>query len=85
MPGTVVAIAVVVGEDVSAGVPVVVVEAMKMEHTVVAPRDGRVTQLSVAIGQKVALGQVLARIDDTIDPDTSDPDTGADTIEEEDD
>ena len=62
MPGTVVAVAVAEGDEVTAGRALVVVEAMKMEHTVVAPSDGVVTDLPVTVGQKVALGQLLARV-----------------------
>ena len=45
---------------VTAGAPLVVVEAMKMEHTVTAPVDGVVTELQVRAGQQVALNQPLA-------------------------
>lgn len=44
MPGTVVRIAVETGEHVTEGTPVVVLEAMKMEHTVAAPYDGTVAK-----------------------------------------
>ena len=43
MPGTILAVHVAVGDTVSAGQPVLVVEAMKMEHTVTAPLDGTVS------------------------------------------
>jgi acetyl-CoA/propionyl-CoA carboxylase biotin carboxyl carrier protein len=60
MPGTVQTVKVAVGEDVLPGQPLVVVEAMKMEHTVVAPVAGVVAELSVRAGTRVALDQVLA-------------------------
>jgi len=60
MPGTVQAVKTAVGEDVLPGQPLVVVEAMKMEHTVVAPAAGTVTELPVRAGALVALDQVLA-------------------------
>jgi acetyl-CoA/propionyl-CoA carboxylase biotin carboxyl carrier protein len=63
MPGTVVAVHVSVGQDVSAGQPVLVVEAMKMEHTVTAPLDGTVTELTAKAGQQVRMDEPLAAID----------------------
>ena len=62
MPGTVQAVKTAVGEDVVPGQPLVVVEAMKMEHTVVAPVAGTVAELPVRAGALVALDQVLAVI-----------------------
>ena len=62
MPGTVLVCKVTEGERVTAGQAIVVVEAMKMEHTVTADRDGTVTKLSVHAGEQVALGQPLALI-----------------------
>ncbi|WP_308190189.1 biotin carboxylase N-terminal domain-containing protein [Amycolatopsis sp. GM8] len=60
MPGTVLVVKVSAGEPVAAGAPLVVVEAMKMEHTVVAPVDGVVSELRVQAGQQVALDETLA-------------------------
>jgi acetyl-CoA/propionyl-CoA carboxylase biotin carboxyl carrier protein len=60
MPGTVLVVKAEVGDVVAAGAPLVVVEAMKMEHTVTAPVDGVVTELAVRAGQQVALNQPLA-------------------------
>ncbi|TDO18089.1 acetyl/propionyl-CoA carboxylase alpha subunit [Mycobacterium sp. BK086] len=60
MPGAVVRIEVIQGSRVLAGTPVVVLEAMKMEHTVRAPADGIVATISVAAGDQVESGQVLA-------------------------
>jgi acetyl-CoA/propionyl-CoA carboxylase biotin carboxyl carrier protein len=60
MPGTVLLLKVAAGERVNAGQPLLVVEAMKMEHTVVAPIDGAVAELAVHAGQQVRLGQQLA-------------------------
>ena len=48
MPGTVVRVAVAVGEAVVAGQPLIWLEAMKMEHVVHAPAAGTVTELPVA-------------------------------------
>ncbi|MDI3315601.1 MAG: biotin carboxylase N-terminal domain-containing protein [Mycobacterium sp.] len=61
MPGSVVAIGVENGGRVRAGTVVVTVEAMKMEHPLVAPVDG-VVDLLVAVGEQVRLGQPVARI-----------------------
>jgi propionyl-CoA carboxylase alpha chain len=60
MPGSVVTLAVRAGERVTAGQTVLVLEAMKMQHTVAAPHDGTVTDLPVAVGEQVAAGAVLA-------------------------
>ncbi|MDT7614675.1 MAG: propionyl-CoA carboxylase alpha chain [Pseudonocardiales bacterium] len=64
MPGGVVRVLAEPGAAVTAGQPLVVLEAMKMEHTVVAPVDGTVTELHVAPGDQVDTGQVLAVVDD---------------------
>ena len=61
MPGSVVAVGVQDGQLVAAGAVVVTVEAMKMEHAMVAPVDG-VVALLVAVGDQVKVGQSLARI-----------------------
>ncbi len=60
MPGTVVSVAVAVGDEVAAGQPVLVLEAMKMQHTVCAPHDGVVAEIDVSTGDQVAAGSVLA-------------------------
>ena len=62
MPGLVVAVHVSAGERVRAGQPVVSVEAMKMEHAVVAPADGVVDEVLVAVGQTVTLDGPLAEL-----------------------
>ncbi|TDC07183.1 acetyl/propionyl-CoA carboxylase subunit alpha [Streptomyces sp. 8K308] len=60
MPGTVTVVKATVGERVSAGQSLLVVEAMKMEHVIAAPHDGTVTELPVATGGTVAMDQLLA-------------------------
>jgi acetyl-CoA/propionyl-CoA carboxylase biotin carboxyl carrier protein len=60
MPGTVLAVKAAPGDRVSAGQPLVVVEAMKMEHGVTAPFDGVVAEIPVRPGQQVVLDAVLA-------------------------
>ncbi|MER6181506.1 biotin carboxylase N-terminal domain-containing protein [Streptomyces sp. NPDC001652] len=62
MPGTVTVVKVAVGDEVTAGQSLLVVEAMKMEHVVSAPHAGTVAELDVAPGSTVAMDQVLAVI-----------------------
>ncbi|GEC08400.1 acetyl/propionyl-CoA carboxylase subuit alpha [Streptomyces spinoverrucosus] len=62
MPGTVTVVKVAVGDEVSAGQSLLVVEAMKMEHVISAPHAGTVTELDVSPGTTVAMDQVLAVI-----------------------
>ncbi|AEF35404.1 acetyl-/propionyl-coenzyme A carboxylase alpha chain AccA1 [Mycolicibacter sinensis] len=61
MPGSVIAVNVASETPVDEGDPVVVVEAMKMEHTLTAPISGRVEVL-VSVGDQVTVDQVLARL-----------------------
>ncbi len=61
MPGSVIAVQVTSGAEVSEGDTVVVVEAMKMEHSLAAPVSGRVEVL-VSVGDQVTVDQVLARL-----------------------
>jgi propionyl-CoA carboxylase alpha chain len=68
MPGAVVRILVEVGDTVVVGQALVVLEAMKMEHTVGAPAAGTVTTLSVAPGQQVDAGTVLVVVDEPENP-----------------
>jgi acetyl/propionyl-CoA carboxylase alpha subunit len=63
MPGTVVRVDVRPGDDIQLGAPVVVLEAMKMQHTVVAPAAGTVTGVGVEAGQTVDAGAVLAVVE----------------------
>ncbi|GAA3853087.1 biotin carboxylase N-terminal domain-containing protein [Amycolatopsis tucumanensis] len=67
MPGTVVRVAVELGQEVTAGTPILVLEAMKMEHTVAAPHDGTVASVNVAMGQAVDTGSVLAVVEERMD------------------
>jgi acetyl-CoA/propionyl-CoA carboxylase biotin carboxyl carrier protein len=63
MPGTVVAVLVQLGEAVEQGQALLVVEAMKMEHTLRAAADGTVAEVLVAAGDRVALNERLAVIE----------------------
>jgi biotin carboxyl carrier protein len=59
MPGLVVSVAVAPGDRVAAGQPVVVLEAMKMQNPVRAPRGGRISRVLVAPGVQVEGGAPL--------------------------
>jgi acetyl-CoA/propionyl-CoA carboxylase biotin carboxyl carrier protein len=63
MPGQVLVVSTAVGQTVSAGDPLVVLESMKMELVMTAPVDGEVAELSVAVGDRVAVDQPLARVE----------------------
>jgi acetyl-CoA/propionyl-CoA carboxylase biotin carboxyl carrier protein len=62
MQGTVLAVEVAEGDEVSAGQVICIVEAMKMENELTAHREGTVTELSVEPGQAVTIGQVICVI-----------------------
>ena len=64
MPGAVVRVAAAAGDRVTAGQALVVLEAMKMEHTVAAPLDGVLTALHVQPGDQVESGQALAVVEE---------------------
>ncbi|MFL0293638.1 biotin carboxylase N-terminal domain-containing protein [Mycobacterium sp. SMC-18] len=63
MPGLVVRVGAAIGDPVTAGQPLIWLEAMKMEHTIAAPDSGVVTELNVQPGQQVDVGAVLARVE----------------------
>jgi len=65
MPGNVVSFAVKVGDVVSKGQPLAVIEAMKMEHTICAPADGVVQELLFSPGEQVAEGVELLKLQAT--------------------
>ena len=62
MPGLVVQVLTHEGEDVEAGHPLIVIEAMKMQNALVAPLKGRVKSIPVAPGSAVESGQLLLAI-----------------------
>ncbi|PUB19061.1 acetyl/propionyl/methylcrotonyl-CoA carboxylase subunit alpha [Yoonia sediminilitoris] len=64
MPGLVRAVSVAMGQVVSAGERLVVLEAMKMEHVLCAPRDGTVASVAVAAGDQVTAGMMLVALED---------------------
>lgn len=61
MPGRIVALLATKGDTVEKGAPLLIMEAMKMEHTIAAPARGRIDDLLYAVGDQVAEGaQLLA-------------------------
>jgi 3-methylcrotonyl-CoA carboxylase alpha subunit len=62
MPGRVAALLVAAGDEVKAGQPLLVLEAMKMEHTLQAADDGVVDAVLVAVGEQIAEGAALLRM-----------------------
>jgi 3-methylcrotonyl-CoA carboxylase alpha subunit len=62
MPGKVIAFLAKAGDAVTQGQPLAVMEAMKMEHTIAAPRDGTIAELLYAVGDQVAEGGELLRL-----------------------
>ena len=63
MPGKIVAVQAKAGDAVSLGQPIVVLEAMKMEHALTAPFDGVLADLPAKVGDQVTDGAVLARVE----------------------
>lgn len=63
MPGQVVEVFVEQGSRVALGQKLLVLEAMKMQHTVSAPFEGTVTKLPVSKGEQVAEGQLLVCVE----------------------
>lgn len=62
MPGTILRTCVNVGDKVTKGQPIVVLEAMKMENDIVAPEDGTVSSINVTNGQSVNSGDIIATL-----------------------
>jgi len=63
MPGKVLDVKAVVGQTVKRGDALVVMEAMKMEHTLTAPRDGVVAEVGAVAGVQTVEGAVLVRLE----------------------
>jgi 3-methylcrotonyl-CoA carboxylase alpha subunit len=64
MPGKIIAVAVKAGDAVKSGDTLLVMEAMKMEHTISAPRDGKVGEIFFAVGDQVTDGAQLISLED---------------------
>jgi len=62
MPGNVIALPVVVGDEVQVGDTLVVIEAMKMEHSIVAPEDATVKEIFFQVGDQVVEGDQLIKL-----------------------
>jgi pyruvate carboxylase subunit B len=63
LPGSVFKLVAAVGDSVNVGDKIMILEAMKMEIDVVAPRSGKVTSISVNVNDKIEAGQVLAVVE----------------------
>ncbi len=63
LPGSVFKLVASVGDTVNAGDKIMILEAMKMEIDVVAPRNGKVTSINVNVNDKIEAGQVLAVVE----------------------
>ena len=68
MPGKIIAVEVTQGQAVTKGQKLLTLEAMKMEHTLVAPFDGVVAELSAVAGAQVQVEALLARIEASGEP-----------------
>ena len=62
VPGKVFKVEASVGQTVKSGDPIIILEAMKMEIPVVAPQDGTVASINVAVGDAVEAGALLATL-----------------------
>ena len=65
MPGRVINVLVAVGDVVAAGQPLLIMEAMKMEHQITSPHAGTVSEVFVRPGQQLDSGQPLVTVDPT--------------------
>ncbi|HRO03860.1 MAG TPA: methylcrotonoyl-CoA carboxylase, partial [Terricaulis sp.] len=63
MPGKIVSVAAKAGAQLKKGDPILVLEAMKMEHTLTAPFDGKLIELNAKAGAQVSEGVVLAKLE----------------------
>jgi len=63
LPGKIIDLRVKAGDKVSKGQPLLVLEAMKMEHTLAAPADGTVKTVRYAVGEQVVEGAELVEFE----------------------
>jgi 3-methylcrotonyl-CoA carboxylase alpha subunit len=63
MPGKVIAVSTSRGARVERGTPLIVMEAMKMEHTIVAPANGTIGEILAGVGEQVDEGAELVRFE----------------------
>jgi 3-methylcrotonyl-CoA carboxylase alpha subunit len=66
MPGRVVAVLVQPGTRVNKGTPLMILEAMKMEHTILAPHEGIVRELYFGVGDQVSEGVELVDLEPSV-------------------
>jgi acetyl/propionyl-CoA carboxylase alpha subunit len=62
LPGKIVSVTSQSGQAIKKGEVLIVLEAMKMEHSLAAPRDGVIAEMLVAIGRQVRAGEILLRL-----------------------
>ncbi len=65
LPGKIIDLRVKPGDTVSKGQPLLVIEAMKMEHTLTAPADGKIKSVRYAVGEQVAEGADLVEFEES--------------------
>ncbi len=63
MPGKIIQVNVADGDDIKAGETLLILEAMKMEHSLSCPRDGKITQVNCQSDTQVGMGEVLIEIE----------------------
>ena len=63
MPGRIITVSVTAGQSVAKGQKLLTLEAMKMEHSLIAPFDGTVAELNASEGGQVSEGVLLAKIE----------------------
>ncbi len=61
MPGKIIQVLVRAGDSVVRGAPLLVLEAMKMEHTLSAPHDAKIESVDADLGDQIVEGTVLVR------------------------
>ena len=59
MPGLILEISIIIGQEVKENDPLLILEAMKMENSFLSPRDGIIKSIAVSIGNAVDKGQLL--------------------------
>ena len=63
MTGVVKVVSAVAGQSVEKGQPLIVLEAMKMEHSLTAPRDGLIAHITCKVGDQVGDASVLVQLE----------------------
>jgi 3-methylcrotonyl-CoA carboxylase alpha subunit len=76
MPGNIIGVLVAAGDRVAAGAPLLILEAMKMEHTIRAPIAGSVERINFALGDQVVEGAELLAIKEAPESAPPDPEPG---------